>query len=190
MKAGLTAAAIGCVAVLVGGSVMLGCPGTLENKECFLQERAAHDILAASCTAKSCHNAEDEALGLDLETSGLGSRLSGKASTSCDGKLLVDPGNPEESVLYGKLLDTPVCGSRMPLGQPPLFEEDIEIVRLWIAGMDGSCANAGAGGAGGAGKGGAGGAPAGGAGGTGPGGAGGMSTGGAGGAGTGGTGGM
>lgn len=180
MKAGLSAAILGMAAALFAGLTMLGCPGTLTNKECFLQERDAHSILLASCTGTTCHNAEDMTLGLDLETSGIGSRLSGKVALTCNGATLVEPGKPDQSVLYTKLLEAPPCGSRMPLGQPELYPEDIEVIRVWIAGMDGSCAGQGTGGTGG------GTTSSGGAGGTG--GSGGAATGGTGGAG--GTGGM
>jgi hypothetical protein len=201
MKRQIPAAGIVLSAALAFGVAVLGCPGTLANKECFLQERDAHNVLVTSCIGTSCHNAKDMALGLDLETSGIGSRLKDKVTIACDGKTLVVPGDPDASALYGKLTDTPPCGSRMPLGQPALYPEDLEIIRVWIAGMNGSCSGepsgpgggssttsgtggtstGGAGGTSTGGAGGSGGAATGGAGGSG--GAGGAATGGAGGAG-------
>lgn len=136
-------------ATLLGGVAMLGCPGTLAEKECFLQERDAHNLLLASCLGTGCHGSENSAADLDLQTSGLGTRLKDQVSKNCDGKILVVAGDPEASVLYSKLLDSAPCGSRMPLGQPALYDEDIETIRIWIAGLDGSCAGGGAGGSGG-----------------------------------------
>ena len=78
----------------------------------------------------------------------LGARLSGKASLTCEGKL-IDPGNPDASVLYTKLSDPTPCGSRMPLAHPELEESDKEAIRKWILGLDGSCSGAAAGGTGG-----------------------------------------
>lgn len=166
MKARPPAIALGVSAALFCSASMLGCPGTLADKECFLQERDAHAILVASCTETTCHNAQDKALGLDLETAGIGSRLKGTPTLTCNSQALVVPGDPDGSILYSKLFDAPPCGSRMPLGQPALFDEDIEVIRVWIAGMDGSCSSpsgtggtpstGGAGGTGGAGTGGGG----------------------------------
>lgn len=126
----------------------IGCPGTLTDKECFVQEDRAQRVLTASCTYGSCHNAEDSSTGLDVETPGAGKRLSGKESLTCDGNL-IEPGDPDKSVLYTKLSDPPPCGSRMPLAHPELEEADKEAIRVWILGLDGSCAKAGTGGTGG-----------------------------------------
>ena len=43
----------------------------------------------------------------------------------------VIPGNPDDSVLYQRLIETAV-EKRMPLGQPPLAPEAIETIRQWI----------------------------------------------------------
>ncbi len=133
------------------GLVTVGCPGTIPNKECFLQEERAFALLSASCLGGGCHSAEDKVYGLDFETRGIGARHTGQTSVDCDGKVVIEPGKPEESILYLKLFDPPPCGSRMPLARPELYPEDIELIRVWIAGMDGSCAEAGSGASGGAG---------------------------------------
>ncbi|MEZ4308265.1 MAG: hypothetical protein R3F14_09500 [Polyangiaceae bacterium] len=166
----------------LGALGLVACPGTLEDKECFLQEQRVAVLFAESCTGTGCHNAQDKFSSLDLESPGLGGRLRGKVATC--GELILDPGNPDGSLIYSKLSDGPLCGTRMPLGLPEWYEEDKELVRIWIAGMDGSCSGAGAGaggtGTGGTGTGGTGGAGTGGAG-TGGAGTGGMSAGGTGG---------
>ncbi len=127
----------------------LGCPGSLADKECFLQEERARTILVASCAYGGCHSEKDKSTGLDLESPGAGKRLSSKAALTCDGNL-IDAGKPDASVIYTKLSDPPPCGSRMPLAHPELAEEDKAIIRAWIVGLDGSCSGAG-GGAGGTG---------------------------------------
>ena len=45
----------------------------------------------------------------------------------------VVPGNPGVSELYLRLLGDTSGGERMPLGQPPLDSEAIEIIQRWIA---------------------------------------------------------
>lgn len=52
----------------------------------------------------------------------------------CSGKL-ADPSNPEGSLLYSKLQDTPQCGARMPFAAEPLSEAEITCVRDWISGL-------------------------------------------------------
>src|SRR5262245_52415147 len=107
--------AIPFAVALASGAFVLGCPGKLADKECFVQERDAHKILLGSCTGASCHNAKDHTSKLDLETPNVGSRLSGTTSATCQG-VLIAPGDPDRSILYGKLAEPVVCGSRMPLG--------------------------------------------------------------------------
>jgi hypothetical protein len=50
------------------------------------------------------------------------------------GMLRVDPGNPANSFLYNKINSaTPVAGSQMPLGQPPLSGGNQAIIFDWIS---------------------------------------------------------
>lgn len=50
--------------------------------------------------------------------------------------LQIEPGSPEKSYLYVKLIDTGESvggsGQVMPVQQPPLEQEQIELIRLWI----------------------------------------------------------
>jgi hypothetical protein len=130
-----------------GGAPAAGCPEACE-------------IIATRCATAGCHAAGAMPAGmLDLGSDDLVGRLSGMSATTaqCSTGTLIDTASPEESVLYGKLLDPPSCGGRMPLGLP-LSDEEIECFRKWInapscgdgaAGAGGM--NAGAGGRSGAG---------------------------------------
>jgi hypothetical protein len=43
------------------------------------------------------------------------------------------PGDPEGSLLIGKLTDAALCmGSQMPKGDPPLAPEIIDTIAVWI----------------------------------------------------------
>lgn len=54
--------------------------------------------------------------------------------------LLVVPGDPEASLLYRKVRDEqPPVGFRMPLFQPRLLPEEIDLIRRWIE--EGALAN-------------------------------------------------
>lgn len=60
--------------------------------------------------------------------------LMGKTSTSskCRGKQYIVPGNPDASLFLQKLASPP-CGGHMPLGGDPLPDDQLEMVRTWIA---------------------------------------------------------
>jgi hypothetical protein len=89
-------------------------------------------FFAATCTASSCHNASDEAQGLDLQSSGVAARLVSVMATEGPG-LLVDPSAPGASILYLKLTANPPFGAEMPLGQKALPDAVSACVLDWIA---------------------------------------------------------
>src|SRR4051812_11319631 len=45
----------------------------------------------------------------------------------------VNPGNPDQSYLVQKISGTAAVGGRMPLGQAPLPQDRIDLIRRWIA---------------------------------------------------------
>jgi hypothetical protein len=51
----------------------------------------------------------------------------------CMGRSLVVAGQPDMSLLVQKFSDNPPCGERMPQGGAPIPDEQIEMVRGWIA---------------------------------------------------------
>lgn len=97
------------------------------------------DILAVRCAGSVCHSAGDQkAAGLDLVSPGVADRVANIASASaeCGGSMIVVPGDPGGSLLYEKVsMDQPPCGSRMPLAQDPLSEEEIGCLASWIQEM-------------------------------------------------------
>jgi hypothetical protein len=59
-------------------------------------------------------------------------RLVGAPSTTCEGKLLIDPQNPADSFILDKLNHTiPACGARMPLGGK-LPDPKLGCVDAWV----------------------------------------------------------
>ncbi len=97
-------------------------------------------FFAATCTASSCHNASDEAQGLNLQSPDVTSRLVSVMATEGPG-LLVDPSAPSASVLYLKLKANPPFGAQMPLGQKPLPEAMTACVLDWIESGEMASAN-------------------------------------------------
>jgi mono/diheme cytochrome c family protein len=88
---------------------------------------AAQAIFDESCTL--CHDASDDTLNLEDARA-----LIGKPSST--GKPLIDPGNPNNSYLYLKLVGAEgIEGDPMPLGGDPLPVEQQAAVRDWIASL-------------------------------------------------------
>jgi len=85
-------------------------------------------IFDAGCIG--CHG-DGGSGGLDLRAPGSRSKLVGIASTAWPGDL-VTAGEPDQSVLYLKLIGAGGVGDRMPQGGA-LGDTDTETVRRWIA---------------------------------------------------------
>jgi hypothetical protein len=109
-----------------GGGTPSGNTGT-----CTTAQVAA--LFSASCGG--CHGGSAPAAQLDLVSSNLEQRLSGKASSGCSGKVLVSPGNAAGSYLLDKLQGDATCGVQMPAGKPALDATSINCVADWIDGM-------------------------------------------------------
>lgn len=88
---------------------------------------AAQAIFDESCTL--CHDASDDKLNLEDA-----SALIGKPSST--GMPFIDPGNPNGSYLYLKMVGAEnIEGDTMPLGDDPLPVEQQTVIRDWIAGL-------------------------------------------------------
>ena len=99
------------------------------------------EVFDVHCLSAGCHNAASQAAGLVLDAGVSYGDLVGVVPTNpvaaTQGLLRVTAGDPEQSYLYVKLSAAGgVLGSRMPLGQPPLPADEIELVRSWI--LDGA----------------------------------------------------
>lgn len=121
---------------------LAGCPGTLDDKQRFFTGSGGaadcgdvpHDVFASKCGGSGCHGPTAPAQGLDLESDGVADRVVGKKATECAG-ILVDPGEPEASIVFRKMLPigVPGCGEPMPYGRPTLSASELACVRAWIA---------------------------------------------------------
>ena len=45
---------------------------------------------------------------------------------------IIHPGNSDASILFRRILGHPAYGPQMPLGKPPLSEEEIDIIEIWL----------------------------------------------------------
>ncbi|MGB1700856.1 MAG: MXAN_6577-like cysteine-rich protein, partial [Nannocystaceae bacterium] len=94
-------------------------------------------IFDARCSTEGCHGAESPAASLSLTPGNSLPQLVEVASTGCEGEIRVVPGQREGSLLYQKLLPSPVCGERMPFGGE-LPAAHIECIGAWIDTLEGS----------------------------------------------------
>jgi len=97
-------------------------------------------IFSPRCAIATCHDSTVAAGGLVLEDGAAFDQLVGVApmveAANATGQLRVDAGRPENSFLLVKLLGPPLGqGSRMPLIGPPLTDEEVALVRAWIASL-------------------------------------------------------
>jgi glucose/arabinose dehydrogenase len=75
--------------------------------------------------------------GLAMRTADIAfENLIGQPSTTsaCAGRLRVDPGDADSSLLFQKVSERDLCGPAMPLDGPSLDAASIELIRAWIDG--------------------------------------------------------
>lgn len=94
-----------------------------------------------SCTNAGCHGAQFQA-GLDLRSMGLEERVFGVPGSGegCESQLLVNPENPESSLLLAKIdpdrfAKSNTCGDLMPTGSKGLSGEDLGCFERWVTAM-------------------------------------------------------
>jgi hypothetical protein len=97
------------------------------------------NVFTPFCT--QCHVGANAPQGLRLDAASSYDALVGVASSEVPSLLRVEPGNPGRSYLVQKLEGRAAVGGRMPLGQPPLPEATVLVVRQWIT--DGASRGAG-----------------------------------------------
>ena len=93
-------------------------------------------IFSNSCGNGACHLQGQNSSGLQLDP-GLAYGNTVNVNAIQNGSLpRINPGNPEDSYLYRKLLnfnEAVYFGARMPSGRAPLPAEQLELLRTWIA---------------------------------------------------------
>lgn len=139
---------VALLAFVVGLVPIVGCPGNLSNPGAFqdggTQQKEAEDVFAESCGSTDCHDASEPQAGLDLVSPNVESRVVdvNAIGLGCGTEILVVAGDPDNSYLLDKVLNTPgICGLQMPIiGILPA--SDVEILRQWIVDLGGSDAEA------------------------------------------------
>ena len=99
-----------------------------EGPATFEQVQGLFDV---SCASSGCHGGQEWSAWPDLRAGKAYDNIVGVESSQ--GNPLVDPGMPDNSYLYIKLLpDAGIAGDRMPLGGPYLEPATLETVYKWI----------------------------------------------------------
>ena len=94
-------------------------------------------IFNTNCALSGCHVGTNALLGLDLSDGRAHAHLVNIKSREAPTLFLVNPGKPDSSYLVIKLEGSVGMAPgtiRMPIGRSPLSDEDITLVRDWIAG--------------------------------------------------------
>ena len=93
-------------------------------------------IFLPSCATPACHSSTAAQAGLVLEAEAAYANIVNVPSTQVGDLDRVQPFDPAQSYLYLKITGQQASvggsGSQMPLGAPPLSQEAIETIRLWI----------------------------------------------------------
>ena len=84
-----------------------------------------------SCATTACHSVTEAAQSLDLESRGMPDRLINQQAQR-GSWVMIDPANPDNSLLYLKLLAKPPYAARMPNGADPLPDAELACVKKWI----------------------------------------------------------
>jgi PKD repeat protein len=90
-------------------------------------------IFTASCAFSGCHGGGSPAQGMSLVSGQAYANIVDVPSSEQPSLDRIEPSDPDSSYLYLKVIgDASISGGRMPLGQPPLSQELIDLLRDWI----------------------------------------------------------
>ena len=99
------------------------------NAEDILQDKIvqAHNILEKHCF--ECHGENGTYKDVLL--------INNEIDQTIWNLPIISPSNPDGSILFRRILGHPAYGPQMPLGKPPLSEEEIDIIEIWLSNFRG-----------------------------------------------------
>lgn len=120
------------------GSTTTGSPTS-----CVPTTQGVRDaVFTPRCATGACHDAATAAGSLDLSVADPEAALANAPSGTCDGEVLLVPGNASASFIMAKLGDDPGCGDPMPPGDP-LEAGLVACMAEWIDQARGTCSTCG-----------------------------------------------
>lgn len=94
--------------------------------------RVQTEIFTPTCAVLGCHDAFGNQGQLNLVRGASHAQLVGRPSVHVSSVNRVQPGQPDLSYLYRKILGTGITGDRMPQGSQPLSDAQRNLIRDWI----------------------------------------------------------
>ncbi len=98
--------------------------------------RDVQPIFTGNCVFSGCHTGSSPEEGMSLGEGQTFSNVVNVAARQLPSMSRVTPSQPDNSYLVHKVQGTHLAaggsGSRMPEGQPPLSQSDIDLIRAWI----------------------------------------------------------
>ena len=105
-------------------------PGDGSTKQINARFSSIQDsVFSPQCAISGCH---DGSIKPQLSAGFAYSQIVNIPNGENRGADRIEPGNPEKSYLYLKLIGKNITGSRMPLGAPPLSQSVIDSIQAWI----------------------------------------------------------
>ncbi len=106
----------------------------IESRESANEDKRVPDFIQVNVFDQSCNNTFCHGGGVtpDLRADVAYDNIVGKSGTQSS-LSFIDPGNPNNSYLYLKVLGTGISGQRMPRGQPALPQARIDDLETWIS---------------------------------------------------------
>jgi hypothetical protein len=133
----------------LAATALLACSSSADPSSNAPATSCAITIMSQSCALAGCHlpsPGSPAQANLDLSASGLGdghqlvnapAQGSYCAHASTPPPVIIDPKNPENSLLYNKLQPQPVCGPEMPFLRPALSPDNQQCILNWIEAVPG-----------------------------------------------------
>ena len=90
-------------------------------------------IFTPTCATSNCHSGTNPPDGLDLSAGSAYANTVNVASVQMPSLFRIRPGDPDASYLVRKIEGVGIVANRMPLGQPPLSAEEIDLIRRWVS---------------------------------------------------------
>lgn len=94
--------------------------------------RVQTEIFTPTCAVLGCHDAFGNQAQLNLTRASAHSQLVGRPSVQVPNLNRVQPGQPDLSYLYRKILGAGITGDRMPQAGQPLSDAQKNLIRDWI----------------------------------------------------------
>lgn len=91
-----------------------------------------NQIFTPTCAGSGCHSGNNPPDGLRLTAGDAYSNIVNVPAVQNSQLMRIEPGNPDDSYLVRKIQGSGIVANRMPLGGPPLSQEEIQMIRQWV----------------------------------------------------------